>query len=534
MKKRKNCLFYVFGIVVLLLLASISAQGIVIKNVKTNKVINKELKILKTNNLAIYNHKTIDRKNFNKNIFSNNFGGWIYTRCNGVEKRTSILRGLLLPIDVDNNSNTGINGNDIQVKFYIYPWIEIDNVGIVLVFITTLRVERLGDEIKNSDFEIYLEILLPDLISSSLSHRLRIGYYSPENEEIPKIADGTMKFKPYFIYGKKPEFTFGITPSFDSTEDQIIVLVSDYAKFEDSNMVVHRVFSIEYNPAVIATVKIIPGTSEDMWGYTFTRSAEKDTTVTFSYEIEKSDDVSRSITLNIDKLPELLSFELGLTPFSSGGGKLKYRSSKEYNITLSITGSRLGICKYFIIKYIPREVDATWLPKLIGGYLSLHISSSRSEIIIKDKEYEPKIRFSFTNLSKMINATWEFNNETGYFELTSDQPGTIMSLNWKVDGFDIEISTELDTSYFFTSWSISMPGYLELDCNGEYLVSYQFKIEFDSIFGIIMRADLLQAEDYRIEWESLLPPIINTSGDLKIIGNIDLGIMLGGTWYWIL
>jgi len=530
--RKRHYLFCAIVTTILLLLTSLPVHGTIIKKVKVDKIVKEETSVSKTDSLAVYNEKTIKRK-VNRNIFSSDFGGWIYTRCNGVEKRTNILRGMLLPIDVDNNSNTGITGNDIQIRFYIYPWIEIDDVGIVLVFITTLKIERLGDEIKNSDFEIYLEIPLPDLVSSSSSHRLRVGYYSPENEEIPWVADATMKFKPYFIYNKKPEFNFEITPSFDSTNDQVLILVSDYAKFENNNMVAHRMFSIEYNPAVAATIKIKPGTSEDMWGYTFTRSAEKDTTVTFSYKIEKTNDVTRSITLNIDKLPQLLSFELGLTPFSSGGGNLKYSSSREYNITLGITGSRLGICKYFIIKHIPEEVKATWLPKLIGGFLNLYTSSSHPEIIIKDKEHEPKIRFSFANLSKMINATWEFNNETGYFKLTSDQPGTIISFYWRIDGFDIEINTGLSTNYFLTSWDIDIPGYLKLDCNENYLISYQFKIEFNNIFGVDLKADLLQANDYRIEWESLLPPIINTSGDLKIIGNINLGIMLGGTWYWI-
>ena len=522
-------LFYVIGAVAILLLVSAS-EGITIQKME-RKTVGFKVDVLK--NKSIVNRKHIETIGFRNNVFPTPFGGWIYTRCDGIEKRTSIIRGLLLPIDVDNNSETGVDGNDIQVRFFIYPWIEMDDVGIVLVFITTISVERLGDEIKNSDFEIYLEILLPDLFSSSTSHRLRIGYYSPENEEIPTLAEGTIKFKPYFIYGKKPELSFGIIPSFDTTEDQILILISDYAKFENTNMVVHRTFSVEYDPAVTATVKIKPGTSEDMWGYTFTRSAEKSTTVTFSYNIEKAGNISRSIVLNIDKLPEFLSFELGLTPFSSGGGSLKYRSSSEYNITLSVTGSRLGICKHFIVKYIPTEIDATWVPKLIGGYLNLRTSSNRSKFIIKDVNYEPYTRFSFANISEMINATWEFN-KTGYLELTSSQPGAIISFDWNKDGFDINISTKLGTSYFFTSWDIDIPGYLELDCNGDYLFSYQFKVEFYDIFGLIIRTDLLQAEDYRMEWESLLPPVINTSGYLKIIGNIDLGIMLGGTWYWIL
>ncbi|EMR73163.1 hypothetical protein MBGDN05_00756, partial [Thermoplasmatales archaeon SCGC AB-539-N05] len=455
--------FLLVGIVTLLLLSSLMPVSIFgqkhIKQVKKssyNAKINNPM-LVKNTDFNIHVDKNLGRIK-NRNVLSSSFEGWIYTKCDDVSKKTSILQGVFHPIDVDNNTETGPDGNDIQANFIIYPSIEVDNEvgwpGIVLVIVTTVTVKLLGDEIKDSSFEIYLELVLPDLITGSSSHRLRIGYYSPEDEEIPESLECSFKFKPHFFYDKKPEFIFGITPN---SNNEIVVLLADYAKLDGSSVSIHRMFSAEYNPVISATIKITPAESEDVWGYTFTRDAERDTTATFSYEIEKTGDVSRSISLNIDKLPVLLSFELGLTPLSNDkGGSLKYRSNSEYDATFGITGSRLGICKYVTVKNIPKEIDAAWLPKIVGGYIDLYVSSVNSEISIKNNEEQAQISLSFTNLSGTINAGWEFNDAgTGSFQLTSEHTGAIMNLYWMLDNADIEIKTELKTTYFSTSWNVN-------------------------------------------------------------------------------
>ncbi|RLF45392.1 MAG: hypothetical protein DRN17_02690, partial [Thermoplasmata archaeon] len=89
------------------------------------------------------------------NILPKMFDMHIYTKCGDVEKNTSIIYGLLFPIDVDDNSNTGENGKDIKVRFLILPYLSQKNFGWVLSFSIVMDVERLGNEIKDEDFEIY-------------------------------------------------------------------------------------------------------------------------------------------------------------------------------------------------------------------------------------------------------------------------------------------------------------------------------------------------------------------------------------------
>lgn len=86
-------------------------------------------------NLQTDEHKIITDSSFSsKNLRNNNifsqllknrlqknlphtglFSSTVYTNCNGVEKSTEAVFGLLNDIDVDNNPNTGVNGADIRV-----------------------------------------------------------------------------------------------------------------------------------------------------------------------------------------------------------------------------------------------------------------------------------------------------------------------------------------------------------------------------------------------------------------------------------
>ena len=89
----------------------------------------------------------------------------VYTNCNGAEKSTDVSFGVLNAIDVDNNPNTGLNGADIRVQFLLLPWIEFDPT-LAIGGLFTINVERLGEEIKDADFRVALEVKLDTDIST--------------------------------------------------------------------------------------------------------------------------------------------------------------------------------------------------------------------------------------------------------------------------------------------------------------------------------------------------------------------------------
>ena len=108
--------------------------------------------------------------------------GTVYTNCDGVEKSTEVSFGVLNDIDVDNNPNTGVNGADIRGQYLLSPWIEFDPV-LAIGGLFTISVERLGEEIKDADFRVALEVKLD-------TKMIRIGYHSlkEEGNEIPNMA----------------------------------------------------------------------------------------------------------------------------------------------------------------------------------------------------------------------------------------------------------------------------------------------------------------------------------------------------------
>jgi len=82
--------------------------------------------------------KNLRNNNFFSQLFKNRlqqnlpplglFSSVIYTNCNGVEKSTEVIFGMLNDIDVDNNPNTGVDGADIRVQYILLPWIELDPI----------------------------------------------------------------------------------------------------------------------------------------------------------------------------------------------------------------------------------------------------------------------------------------------------------------------------------------------------------------------------------------------------------------------
>ena len=105
----------------------------------------------------------------------------VYTNCNGVEKSTEVSFGIMNNIDVDNNPNTGVNGADIQVQYLLLPWIEFEPT-LAIGGLFTISVERLGEEIKEADLRVAMEVKFD-------TNTIRIGYHSlkEKGNEIPAI-----------------------------------------------------------------------------------------------------------------------------------------------------------------------------------------------------------------------------------------------------------------------------------------------------------------------------------------------------------
>jgi len=465
------------------------------------------------------------------NILPKMFDAYIYTKCGDVEKNTSIIYGLLSPIDVDDNSNTGENGKDIKVRFLILPHISQKNFGWILSFSIVMDIERLGDEIKDKDFEIYTNFHLSLEDYDYGDHEFRIGYSSPEGKELPRDERLSLTIYPYLMYDKNPDFILQNTPVFDGKESDVDI-IARYSGSFGGNTFDHNVV-ISCQPAISSTIKFTPDFDVHKINVSISRTADKDTTLTLKYD-GKINDNEMGVSLTIDKIPREMAFSIFYNIFGSSGenGMIDYESSNEFNVTLTVKVSKIGLMGVMRLEYLPRHFTAEWSGRIYGGYINASANSPLTKFIICDDIDNPSVYFSISNVTNSANFSWGID-QGGYVELKSEHEGPKTDFYWILGSMRIEMISELKTDYLFLSWDIDHEGYVTLDTNGNWLNQFSFNFTIDGNVGLLIGASFLKADNFKAEWV-LWPPNFQFSGDINFIGNIVFSIMLGGTWYSIL
>ncbi|MEA2054789.1 MAG: hypothetical protein U9O96_06785 [Candidatus Thermoplasmatota archaeon] len=462
------------------------------------------------------------------NILPKMFEAYIHTEYEDVKKNVSILYGLLLPIDVDNNSGTGENGKDIKVRFYILPSLSHENFGWVLSFYLVVEVERLGEELKNEDFEIYLNFYLSLENYDYGTHEFRLGYASAEGKELPKDEKIIFTIYPYLMYDKSPDFVLQNIPTFDGEESDIDLIASYSGDYGDN--VFHHKVVITYQPAVSSTIKFTPDLNLRKINIALSRTASKDTMLTIAYTGGKNGE-DMDIALTIDKIPEEMSFSIfySLSGVSGERGMVIYESSSEFNVTLTIKIKMVGLLGR--VQYLPKYFMAKWANKIYGGHINLNTSSSSTKFIICDNIDNPSIYFSISNVTNIANFSWGIDQE-GYVKFDAEHEGPMIDFYWIMDSVRIELISQLKTNYFSLSWNIDQEGHVNLDTDGKWLNTFSFNFTLDGYVGLLIGASFLKADDFRAEWV-VWPPSFNISGDINFIGDIIFSVMLDGTWYFL-
>jgi len=183
------------------------------------------------------------RRESRKGIFSL----MVVTNHNGNEKTTKLRLILPTSIDVDDDGD-----HDIRVWSFRRPALELIPPAIALK--TTLLVRRLPgmEDIKNDSFEIYLEYT-PRIISKVTQdqlNRIRIGYQSPEGEEVPKSCLVSHKTIPHFIYPRqKTMHKIGINPLSIAGKSQLNLLFS-IARAENDTVNSELLIQVNHSPAI--------------------------------------------------------------------------------------------------------------------------------------------------------------------------------------------------------------------------------------------------------------------------------------------
>ena len=442
--------------------------------------------------------------------------GVVRTNCNGIEESTDIMFWSSKDIDVDKEQGTGVNGKDIRVRYLLAPWIEFGfDIGIGLSFILT--IERLGEEIKDSDFSVSFEILDNDI---SMGYRSR----SETGNEIPDYTQVSFTIF-FYLFERTRGLEIAINPEYDGGNNgKKIELFGGYNREAPK-----RRFSIEFDPAIQIKTGFVTTKKQGVWNYKFYRESTQSSMVTSTFTtIENGKE--KDVTLTIDEMPKEMSFDLGLTPFTQGGGQFLYESSEMYDIELQISSSELGDCGYSLLRNTPRRIFAEWIPTIYNGEYHLEIDSDGTDFVVKDSLTNPYINLEVNGLENIdIDVYWNLTNPGDI--IIYKNTGLNIDFVFKIGNWVAQLNSQPTADFISANWLLDTDGYFMIDTDWKSLTTVDLLIEGPQI-GFHTVGETFKAQDFRIDWV-LWPPQqwdLDVSGNLSFF-SLSIDVFLNGVWY---
>ena len=474
-----------------------------------------ELNNYESSNIKIRNHRNI-LQIYELDIIDL-LTSHIYTTCNGYEKTSETFFALSNEINVDGDDNTGINGNDIRVQYLILPWFDMNpdlSIGLKFLF----NVERIGEEIKNNDFNL----------SASIGNEIiSIGYYSPDKtgNEIPKTISFSLLVFINTNNGEKG-LKFNINPTYESSIDNKEILL--FGKNFDSEDDIKREYYFSFNPSTESEITITSTRNEGEWNYEFIRNSNYNIDFTSRF-IEIDNGITKDTVIKFFSFPKDVSFNLLLTPFSNKGGSFKYQSDSMYDTRVQIHSNNLGICKYAIINNIPRKLIAEWLPIRENGYYHLTIDSDGTDISLLDSLVNPTINLSLNSVTDLnMTAYWNFTNP-GDFRIMKE-PSLNIDISVILGEWEFLLNAKPIAKDIKISWLTDITGYLAYDTNWQPLNQMDLLIK-GSALGIRAVAEVFKSQDFRLDW-TIWPPLewnLERSGEVDHI-SLLIEVYIEGNW----
>ena len=188
-----------------------------------------------------------------------------------------------------------------------------------------------------------------------------------------------------------------------------------------------------------------------------------------------------------------------------------------------IIGSNMGFITR--IEYLPRHLAVSFNQ---NGYLDINVDERKTKFIVANSLVDPTLSFSVTNLSGECIVRWSMES-IGY--LTIDGfAGVKAEIRAEMENTYFDYYAEIKAEHFELNWSMSIPGYISVDTNWEWLASYHLNYTYQDNFGVVIESSMMRARDYTVGWQSS-HPFFSIDGDIEFMGDFVFKIMLDGTWY---
>lgn len=509
MKKRVKNKLYAIGIIFLILLGmTISIPANIINDTSEDRT------ITQSKSIRSKLRNTLSPSTDITDLFTST----IYTTCDTVEKSSEIIFGLTNEIDVDNDEQTGVNGKDIRVQYYILPWLVLEP-EFMFGALFTINIDRIGEEIKNKQFDISFHLNDDDII---------LGYTSPKEQgnEIP--LDMTITALLFFNPADDTRgFEFYVDPEYPVQGED--TLLDFYATIQSES--VKRSYSFSFEPAVEQKISVTSTRTPGEWHYEFSRDNPQDVkaTLTFGKQI---DNTMKETTFTVSNIPQVFSFTWNLTPFSEEGGSFTYQSDTMYDIDVLVTSDEMGVCKYARIKNTPRSIYAEWIPTKENGYYHLVVDSDDTDIILTDYLTNPTINISVSDIEEMdLTAFWNFT-DPGDFTVVKN-PAILVDLSVVIGDWEAKLTAESLAEDITVAWLTDITGYLYYDTDWNPIGKIDLLIRGSDV-GIRTIADAFMADDFQLNW-TLWPPLewsIQHVGKAEFV-SLTIEVFIEGQWYHI-
>jgi len=356
----------------------------------------------------------------------------IYAKYGDYEKEASAGLGVPTTIDINDDGK-----NDVKAKVVLRLGIE-KPFALSLKF--KLKVDRLSgiDDI-DGHLEVYAQLSFPGLLDSTLKgNKVRFGFLSEKYEDIPDSCEVTYKYIPYVFSENKPVHSTIMDPGDIEGKEELNILFSyikNSAENENSDF-----FNVKLDPAV-NTEMTLSG-FEKRCGRSFELETSDSSTAVIRYS-RSANDTTFNAGLIIYKISSF-KFDVELTPFKKGGGRVEYIRSSNKPVDALLFFESTNKSNYFFADDIPSHIKVSWF-------------TSQNNLVKIDTFGERCSSVGWRNalLEKDVTAKAYLTNLPSYFEL-----------NWigKLGDREIQLTTDVSgcSAHIYAS-ELKNGGYLYAD-----------------------------------------------------------------------
>lgn len=414
-----------------------------------------------------------------------------YTNYNGNENSTEIKFFRTVKIDVNDDAK-----EDISVRYIIYPSFDLRSFSLAInVRLIIRKLKDFPDE--NASFDAFLEFYFPSLglLKNISGNRIRFGYESPKDEQIPNRCVVTYKILPNLLKPhKKMEHKLSIRPGGITRESKIVLLFSS-TQFKDENIFSEEKYRVVFNPATNTAIKIGGNKKSDEPNFEFEKASFTKSIIDIYFSYMKNDTYTYLYCLGVPK-------HLLLTLKHGKNGYVEFDSFED-------PIEEIGICddiknpknKLFFAEF-PKKARISWSRDLFppvelklslysegeGIKLGSHLSLPNSGI--KDLDF-------IINSHETLDFNLDLDMKNGYLEI--DRSNSNLSLYIDVNGMngstftgsmDIKRFTESPFRLFYDK-IIDGEGGLETYISGKKLEIKNLHLKANSsIIGGILKVDI--------------------------------------------